>query len=221
VKISCQVYTKKLLLTRSRQTQTIEPSFLPSLPTTSLTVAKKADLAIAFSPYDHDIGPVIQSYLSRNPGSTLSQMQDAYTSSIPLICGLEVKQAGGDSNEGLTQLAIWTTAGLEKVEQLQRRNPGLRRSGMIQPIVGIVVVGHTWEFYIVWPEENGRRVSRIPPCVGYNRHRKAKIAIAAGRTGSACRPSLWNRKLLRHLRALQSDVEAARLAFAKVLAVVS
>lgn len=153
---------KLFLLTGFRQTQTIEPSFLPSLPTTSLAIAKKADLALAFSPYDQNIGPIIQSYLSRNPGSTLSQMQDAYTSLIPLVCGLEVKQAGGDSNEGLTQLAIWATAGLEKVEQLRRSSPGNGRPRMIQPVVGIVVVGHTWDFYIVWREETGRTVSYTP-----------------------------------------------------------
>jgi len=144
-----------------RQTQTIEPLLLPSLLQSSLTVARKADLAIAFSPHDQDVGPAIQTYLHRSPGVALSQMQDAYISTIPLVCGIEVKQAGGDSNEGLTQLAIWSTAGLEKTEHLRRRRTSQKSPGIPLPVVGIVVVGHTWDFYITWREESGRRVSHF------------------------------------------------------------
>jgi len=142
----------------SRDPSVVEPLLLPSLPHNSLAVARKADLAIAFSPYDEDVGPAIQSYLHGSPDIALSQMQDAYTSTIPLVCGIEVKQAGGDSNEGLTQLAIWSTAGLEKTEQLRRRRIAHDIRGIPLPVMGVVVVGHTWDFYMIWREESGKRV---------------------------------------------------------------
>lgn len=42
-------------------------------------------------------------------------MADAYTSPLVLGYRIEIKETGGDLNEALLQLAVWTAAGLEKL----------------------------------------------------------------------------------------------------------
>ena len=46
---------------------------------------------------------------------SLSQMSNAYTSTVVLGCGMEVKESGGDYNEAVMKLGIWCSAGLEKM----------------------------------------------------------------------------------------------------------
>jgi hypothetical protein len=82
-------------------------------------------------------------------------MIDAYTSTVPLICGIEVKEGGGDYNEAITQLAIWSAAGLEKVRSL---NPMLGYEDL-KPFVGWTIIGHEWKLHLAWREGDGRVVS--------------------------------------------------------------
>ncbi|KAH9204357.1 hypothetical protein DL95DRAFT_398581 [Leptodontidium sp. 2 PMI_412] len=148
----------KMLEVNSVQTQQIDPSFLPILPNTT-TIVKKADIAIGFSPYNAVTGRRIQSYLGLNQESCLSHMSDAYTSTIPLVCGIEVKESGGDYNEAVTQLGIWSAACLEKLKQLHRGSGGatdsLGSGESLLPIVGWTVVGHEWKLHICWKSMDG------------------------------------------------------------------
>jgi hypothetical protein len=105
------------LRVESIQTQTIDRAFLPLHMSQSL--AKKADLALAFSSDNIEVAAVIQSLSKTHSGIPLSQMTDAYTSTVPLVCGIEVKERGGDYNEAIVQLAIWCAAGLERLRGLQ------------------------------------------------------------------------------------------------------
>jgi len=152
---------------RGRSTQASSDPAKSSTPQ-SIAISKKADLAISLSPYSPPISGALSSFRRRNPVIPVSQMQDAYAGSVPLVAGIEVKQAGGDGNEGLAQLAVWAAAGLERAEELsvlrreharQGRSHGL---GLPLPLVGFVVVGHSWELYIAWKEMSGTRVS-LPP----------------------------------------------------------
>lgn len=52
-------------------------------------------------------------------------MMDAYTRTVPLQCGFEVKEHGGDSNEADTQLALWSAAGLQLLRQQRLAVTGL------------------------------------------------------------------------------------------------
>jgi hypothetical protein len=85
----------------------------------------------------------------------MSQMQDAYTSTVPLVCGIEVKEVGGDYNEAVMQLAIWSAAGLEK---LKTQGPNILHTETL-PSLGWTVIGHDWKLHISWKDADGRVVS--------------------------------------------------------------
>jgi hypothetical protein len=96
---------------------------------------------------------------------SLSQMMDAYTQTVPLQCGFEVKERGGDSNEADMQLGIWSAAGLQLLKQQRSAMTG---SGEILPFVGGTIVGHEWRVHIVWKDESGGVVSQsVPYCSIY------------------------------------------------------
>jgi hypothetical protein len=144
-----------------RQTQQIEPSLLPISKSTSLPFSKKADLAIAFSRRHPETGPLVDKVRSRWNDFSLSQMTDAYTQTVPLQCGFEVKERGGDSNEADMQLGIWSAAGLQLLKQQRSAVTG---SGGILPFVGGTIVGHEWRVHIAWKDEKGGVVSYSVPC---------------------------------------------------------
>ncbi|KAK5215850.1 hypothetical protein LTR96_011324 [Exophiala xenobiotica] len=100
------------------QTQSIEPRFLPTLPEATNPFAKKADIALAFKPYHDRVRQFLEDVRSKRPGMSLSQMSDAYTSSVVLGCGVEIKESGGDYNEAVVQLGIWCSAGLQKRREM-------------------------------------------------------------------------------------------------------
>lgn len=84
--------TTPMLRLDNIQTQAIDPYLLPRHVSSSF--AKKADLALAFSP-DHPavaarLEPVQKSY----PDLALSQMTDACTSTVPLVSCVKVKERG-------------------------------------------------------------------------------------------------------------------------------
>jgi hypothetical protein len=93
-------------------------------------------------------------------------MTDAYTNTVPLVCGVEVKESGGDYNEAVMQLGIWSAAGLEKVLALSggvgetEVESGAGAGG--EPFLGWTVVGHEWRLHIAWKELGGRVVVMGP-----------------------------------------------------------
>jgi hypothetical protein len=133
-----------MLRVHSIQTQSIEPTFLPKH--TSQSFAKKADLALTFSSDHPIVAAALEPVHKANPDLALSQMTDAYTSTVPLVCCLEVKERGGDYNEAIIQLGIWCTAGLERLRGLWVRaeDDGDNYSKMeeLPPFLGWTVVGH-------------------------------------------------------------------------------
>ncbi|KAF2457338.1 hypothetical protein BDY21DRAFT_39216 [Lineolata rhizophorae] len=143
---------RSMLELNSIQTQQIEPSLLPISKSTSLPFSKKADLAVAFSRKHPDVGPLVDKVRSRWNDFSLSQMIDAYTQTVPLQCGFEVKECGGDSNEADMQLGIWSAAGLQLLKQQRSAVTG---SWEILPFVGGTIVGHEWRVHITWKDENG------------------------------------------------------------------
>ncbi|KAK5018655.1 hypothetical protein BJ546DRAFT_1080218 [Cryomyces antarcticus] len=153
--------TLEMFEIESIQTQQIDPSLLPDLHNRAISTAKKADLALAFSPDDSTVAKALRSASASRPGgTTFSQMMDAYTSTVPLVCGIEVKEAGGDNNEALLQLGIWTAAGLEKLKGLCG---GEVPAGGLYPFMGWTVVGHEWKLHLSWMEEDSGRILVVGP----------------------------------------------------------
>ena len=72
-------------------------------------------------------------------------MTDVSSSTVPLVCGIEVKDTGGDKNEAIAQLAIWSITGLRHVKKMT----GLPAIKLL-PFVGWTVIGHRWDLYITW-----------------------------------------------------------------------
>lgn len=93
-------------------------------------------------------------------------MADAYTSTVPLVCGMEIKESGGDYNEAVMQLGIWSAAGLEKAKRLGGRERvasiAAEAGTVSEPFLGWTVVGHEWRLHIAWKEPGGRVVSNFP-----------------------------------------------------------
>ncbi|KAH6704319.1 hypothetical protein BKA61DRAFT_680573 [Leptodontidium sp. MPI-SDFR-AT-0119] len=123
-----------MLRVHSIQTQSVVPAILPKH--ISQSFAKKADLALAFSSDHPSVATAIEPVQKANPGLSLSQMTDAYTSTVHLACCLEVKERGGDYNEAILQLGIC----FEKE---------------LPPFLGWTVVGLDWKFHISWKDEGG------------------------------------------------------------------
>ncbi len=84
-------------------------------------------------------------------------MADVYTSMFPMVCGIEVKDSGGDYIEAVTQLGIWSAACLAKMAQLQQQSVerGSQQKTSIPPIIGWTVIGHEWKLHICWKDETG------------------------------------------------------------------
>ncbi|KAF8855803.1 hypothetical protein BDZ45DRAFT_727874 [Acephala macrosclerotiorum] len=147
-----------MLRVHSIQTQSIDAAFLPQHASQSF--AKKADLALAFSSDHPAVAIAIEPVHKANPDMALSQMTDAYTSTVPLVCCLEVKERGGDYNEAIIQLGIWCAAGLERLRGLRalgRSDSGrdLEEDEELSPFLGWTVVGHDWKFHISWKDTSG------------------------------------------------------------------
>jgi hypothetical protein len=80
----------------NRQTQSVSSELLSTLPETILPFARKADLPLGFNPFHAQVKPTIDEVYCARPGFSFSQMSDAYTSTIVLGCGIEIKESGGD-----------------------------------------------------------------------------------------------------------------------------
>jgi hypothetical protein len=146
-----------MLRVHSIQTQTIDPAFLPRH--SSQSFAKKADLALAFSCRHPDVATALEPVYRANPDLALSQMTDAYTSTVPMVCCLEVKERGGDHNEAIVQLGIWCAAGLERLRGLWTLGGRDLQEEELPPFLGWTVVGHDWKFHLSWKDSDGNVVS--------------------------------------------------------------
>ena len=116
------------------------------LPEAVSPLSRKADLAFAFNPYHADISDSWHKVRRRQPAISLSQMADADTSTLVLACGVEIKESGGDYNEALLQLGVWSAAGLEKLYSLLDN----KSQPSALPLLGITVIGHEWKIHISW-----------------------------------------------------------------------
>ncbi|PBP19287.1 hypothetical protein BUE80_DR009523 [Diplocarpon rosae] len=145
-----------MLRVHSIHTQSVDPIYLPKH--ISQSFAKKADLALAFSCDHPSVAAAVEPVQKANPDLCLSQMTDAYTSTVPLACCLEVKEGGGDYNEAILQLGIWCAAGLERLRGLRTLAEPNSRSDLeeeLPPFLGWTIVGHDWKLHISWKDEGG------------------------------------------------------------------
>lgn len=108
-----------MLRVHNTRIQAIDPAFLP--PRASRSSFSKKALALAFCSGHPAVAAVIEPVLEANPELALSQMTDAYTSMVPLVCCLEVKEQGGDYDKAIIQLGSWCAAGLERLRGLWER----------------------------------------------------------------------------------------------------
>ncbi|PVH71698.1 hypothetical protein DL98DRAFT_93742 [Cadophora sp. DSE1049] len=84
-------------------------------------------------------------------------MSDTYTRGMLFPCPLEVKRQGGDYNEAVCQLGVWSAAALEKLKILASMG---RDKEMLKgfPYPGWTVVGYKWQLHISWKEDSGKVV---------------------------------------------------------------
>ena len=88
-------------------------------------------------------------------------MLDGYTSSILLVCSVEVKHQGGDANGAVAQLAIRTAAGLRHLRGIIAiPTPSLL------PFLDWTVIGHQWDLYVIWMNTDAEMVVLGPSMFG-------------------------------------------------------
>ncbi|MCJ1476740.1 hypothetical protein MMC13_005409 [Lambiella insularis] len=93
-------HVEDMLEVNSIQTQIIDSTLLPILPDNVTPLAKRPDLAIGFNLEHEMVRLQVDKVNAKRPGMALSHMTDAYTSTVPLACGIEIK-CGGDYNEAV------------------------------------------------------------------------------------------------------------------------
>ncbi|KAI4285287.1 MAG: hypothetical protein L6R38_000769 [Xanthoria sp. 2 TBL-2021] len=98
------------------QTQSINRIYF-LVSTIQVPISKKADFALVYSRRDPAVRTVYDQ--SDRAGIALSQMTDTYTRRFVMAFGVEIKPAGGNSQETLAQLATWFAAGFAKLRELQ------------------------------------------------------------------------------------------------------
>lgn len=113
---------------------------------------KNCDLALAIAPKSNTDQELLKRALNRH--GSVSQMLDAYTCRIPLTCGIAVKEFGGDGNEAIAQLAIWSAAGLFHVQQMLAIETQTFDAAALLPLPGWTVVGHQWDLYLIFLRSN-------------------------------------------------------------------
>jgi len=137
-----------------------------------LPVSKKADFVLAFNKNDdEEVRDAYTKFKSNNPGEPLSPMMDAYTLGIALACVLELKDATGKVAEAELQLAVYHAAMLWKLRHLmimkrkcQMTDNDIER---MPSIVGWVIIGHTWFFYISSLRPDNSIVGVHSPCPSF------------------------------------------------------
>ncbi|KAI5250738.1 hypothetical protein E4T42_04697 [Aureobasidium subglaciale] len=124
------------------QSQSLDPQYLPRVCNSGRldVVNKKSDFALAMT--RHIMNPT---------DLPLSAMADAYTSTVPIACPIEVNRHGGSAEEAELQLMVALSAGLSHLQHL--RHLGDPSVDVKLPLmVGCAVIGHYWSFYIAWKD---------------------------------------------------------------------
>ncbi|KAI4732207.1 hypothetical protein E4T50_17199 [Aureobasidium sp. EXF-12298] len=126
------------------QSQAVDSAFLPQIRKHDggglRHVDKRTDFAIGV---DTETGLHVDADPER---LFLSPMTDAYTATIPLVCGVEVKRLDESEEEAQLQLMVWQTAMLAHLDYLRKTggNPDLP----LPPVVAWTVTNHSWRFYL-------------------------------------------------------------------------
>ena len=147
--------------------QSIDPKFLPVTPG-DLLLTTRVTFAWAFSKHDPGVAPYYEAM--RAKGIHLSPMTDSWTTRLLLYCGGVVKAPGGHQ-KALAQLALWLAAGLRqrnrireiiikaleeaetgqaKAKKLKKQDSEEAGNGEDEPLIGWIVDGHQWSFYLAW-----------------------------------------------------------------------
>ncbi|KAI4732663.1 hypothetical protein E4T50_16770 [Aureobasidium sp. EXF-12298] len=133
------------------QSQAVDSAFLPQIRKHDggglRHVDKRTDFAIGV---DTETGL----HIDADPEQLfLSPMTDAYTATLPLVCGLEVKRLDGSEEEAQLQLMVWQTAMLAHLDYL--REIGGSPDLPLPPVVAWTVTNHSWRFYVAWKQLDG------------------------------------------------------------------
>ena len=103
-------------------------------------------MALAYNPSHPDIkGPWHDLHL-KHGGVRLSHIDDAYTGTLIVGCGINVREPGGDYDEAIMQLGVWSAAALELLQVLVSSEAKQK----LYPYLGITVIGHEWRLHICW-----------------------------------------------------------------------
>ncbi|KAK2813979.1 hypothetical protein FQN50_000383 [Emmonsiellopsis sp. PD_5] len=142
------------------QTTPIGPrSLIPTLADKPIAF-KEIDLAVVFSEANTDLNNLYKRIGIRHPGLTLCQSEDLLLSQCSQFTAIEIKSPDGSYYAASIQLAVWLSAGLEKMRQLREQAAGIdNKTGAsyepLMPFVGIIVTGCVWNLHLADKAEDG------------------------------------------------------------------
>ena len=115
---------------------------------------KKTNWALSFSHQHPQIGLQYEALDADGKGPRLSQMNNDATPKLVLCAAIEVKVSGDNEMEARAQLFTWFQAGFSRLRQLLKK---IYPEGDLRPtlpLIGWIVIGRRWDFYIAFGHGN-------------------------------------------------------------------
>ncbi|THV81322.1 hypothetical protein D6D27_08612 [Aureobasidium pullulans] len=133
------------------QSRAVDSAFLPQIRKHDGGVLRHVDKRTDFA---IGVNTVTSLHADADPDQLFfSPMTDAYTATIPPVCGLEVKRLDGSEEEAQLQLMVWQSAMLAHLDDLRKIGGNLDL--LLPPVVARTVTNHSWKFYVAWKQLDG------------------------------------------------------------------
>lgn len=152
-----------------RQSQSINPLYLSTIPAPTLTdpthrklIDRKSDYVLSYSHRDPTISGLCKRLDAMDKGE-VGHTYDAFTRRTALFSGFEVKSSSGDKTEAELQVNIWIAAQLRKKRELaEKAQFCIDLTMMVEP--AFTIVGHDHSVYYAYPRDDaisGQRSTHV------------------------------------------------------------
>ena len=151
-----RILKRKSIANRSSQYQSIDPSYLSTVPSPTLTdptqrkpIDRKTDYVLSYSHRDPEISALYKSLEDANK-RYIGHTVDTFTKRTALFSGFEIKPASGNHTEAVLQMSIWIAASLCKKQDLALSTQvSVEPAAMVEP--AFTIVGHRHAVYYACP----------------------------------------------------------------------
>lgn len=142
------------LLAFSQTTPISPPSLIPTLEGLPIAFIK-IDHAIVFSETNAEVKDLYNTVKTRHHRLRLCQSDNLALGRFIQFARIEVKSADGSYYAASAQLAVWLSAGLEKMRLLKELATGMEDETPLLSSVGISVTGYVWNLHLAAKAADG------------------------------------------------------------------